>query len=102
MTHSGVLATLLSGLEPAVAIVLACIPLMRPLLGRKSEYTKGSRYRYNSSKMSKLDVQEIVCGNVDTFPLWGDDNDASSQVQLQPIEASSAVRIATPQEKNIN
>jgi hypothetical protein len=95
MTHSGVLATILSGLEPAVAIVLACIPLMRPLLGHKSANTKDSRYRYNSSRMSKLDVKEMVRGNTDTFPEWADDTDASSQVQLQPIELSSTVEVAT-------
>jgi hypothetical protein len=45
MTYSGVLATLLSGLEPSVAIALACLPQMRPLFARKkpAPYGYGSR-----------------------------------------------------------
>ncbi|KAI6369137.1 hypothetical protein MCOR25_004492 [Pyricularia grisea] len=35
MTHEGAVATLLSGLEPSVALTLACIPLLRPLLCRR-------------------------------------------------------------------
>lgn len=33
MTHSGVVATLLSGLEPSVALALACVPFLRSLFG---------------------------------------------------------------------
>ncbi|KAH8846063.1 hypothetical protein MCOR27_010397 [Pyricularia oryzae] len=37
MTHEGAVATLLSGLEPSVALTLACIPLLRPLLCRRPD-----------------------------------------------------------------
>ncbi|TLS26695.1 hypothetical protein PpBr36_04408 [Pyricularia pennisetigena] len=37
MPHEGAVATLLSGLEPSVALMLACIPLLRPLLCRRPE-----------------------------------------------------------------
>ncbi|TLD24076.1 hypothetical protein PspLS_06548 [Pyricularia sp. CBS 133598] len=40
MTHEGAVATLLSGLEPSMALMLACIPLLRPLLCRRPQ---GSR-----------------------------------------------------------
>ncbi|KAF1967291.1 hypothetical protein BU23DRAFT_559496 [Bimuria novae-zelandiae CBS 107.79] len=35
-------ANIFSGLEPCIAVVLACIPLMRPLLGRSAETPYGS------------------------------------------------------------
>ena len=35
LIHSGALTTASSGLEPAVAIALACIPLLRPLHKRQ-------------------------------------------------------------------
>ncbi|KAF1973739.1 hypothetical protein BU23DRAFT_598852 [Bimuria novae-zelandiae CBS 107.79] len=44
MTHAGVLATVLSGLEPSVAIALACLPQMRTLFVRK----KPASYGYSS------------------------------------------------------
>ena len=45
MTYEGVLATLLSGLEPSVAIALACLPQMRLLFARKkpAPYSYGNR-----------------------------------------------------------
>jgi hypothetical protein len=92
MTHSGVLATILSGLEPAVAIALACIPLMRPLLGRKSTNVNDSRYKYDSSKMSKIYSKKAGRDTSNTFSELVDDNDASSEVQLQPMNAPPAAR----------
>jgi hypothetical protein len=97
MTHSGVLATILSGLEPAVAIALACIPLMRPLLGRKAPNTNGSSYQYDDSKRSGLYSKKgsKTHGHcpLDTLTesLYDDEN--SSEVQLQPIKFTQNVGI---------
>jgi len=98
MTYTGVQATILSGLEPAVAIALACIPLMRPLFRRKSTKNNDSRYAYNSSK-----IYSKKSGH-DTFSELVDDNDDSSQVQLQlqPMEPSpQAVVASVPQDDRL-
>ena len=42
ITYSIPRANIFSGLEPCIAIILACIPMMRPLLGRSADTTKGS------------------------------------------------------------
>lgn len=102
MTHDGVLATLLSGLEPSVAIVLACIPLLRPLFGpsrKLRENSAGYPYRsgaYASAGGSELlskkggimvnrDFQVLDDETVD--PHDGDyhSDGKSSQVELKPI-----------------
>ncbi|PVI05356.1 hypothetical protein DM02DRAFT_584324 [Periconia macrospinosa] len=57
MTYTGVLATILSGLEPAVAIALACIPQMRPLCARKKQVS----YGYGSSdNHERIDADSVV------------------------------------------
>ncbi|KAH6684932.1 integral membrane protein [Plectosphaerella plurivora] len=77
MTHSGVVATLLSGLEPSVALALACVPFLRPLFGtvfgttqNKSSPATGD-YRKGSKRSVTREFEEL------------DDN--SSEVQLQPV-----------------
>ncbi|KAF2684446.1 hypothetical protein K458DRAFT_442819 [Lentithecium fluviatile CBS 122367] len=86
MIYSGVLATILSGLEPAVAIALACIPLMRPLFGKKSTKTSDSGYNYESSKTSRIYSKKAGRDATNTFSELVDDNDDSSQVQVQPLK----------------
>ncbi|KAF1942905.1 hypothetical protein EJ02DRAFT_421705 [Clathrospora elynae] len=54
MTHRGVLATILSGIEPALEIALACIPLMRPLFKTRPRTNDGSGYQYSSSRRTSL------------------------------------------------
>ncbi|TID21244.1 P-loop containing nucleoside triphosphate hydrolase protein [Venturia nashicola] len=56
MTSTGVLATVLSGLEPSVAIALACVPLCRPLLRTRSSKSKINdlQYEYGSNRNSQL------------------------------------------------
>jgi hypothetical protein len=98
MTHTGVLATILSGLEPAVAIVLACIPLMRPLFGKKDPCTNRSTYDYNSNKSSdiysKKDCRSAGRDTL-TFTELMDDNDDSSEVHLQPMKGVQEVSVTT-------
>lgn len=98
MTYDGVLATVLSGIEPAVSIALACLPLLRPLLGRRKKgSTKG--YDYGSSGGSGLyhSKQGVRSASRPFAELddEGDDNDNSSEVQLQPIKPVRRVNIAS-------
>lgn len=86
MPYSGVLATLLSGLEPAVAIVLACIPLMRPLFGRSLK-TGSSGYSSGENSVGLHSKQRSPNKNPKgQFSELVDDVDDSSQVRLQPIK----------------
>ncbi|KAJ5028958.1 hypothetical protein J3E72DRAFT_238604 [Bipolaris maydis] len=98
MTYSGVLATNLSGLEPAVAIALACIPHMRPLF-RKSRRTTHSSYQCGSSRqISLFPKKRSELHSIDPtapFPRLVDNNDASSQAELQPINPSHMVRVSS-------
>jgi hypothetical protein len=102
MTHSGVLATVLSGLEPAVAIALACIPLMRPLFGKKKSEKERTGYDYNSSKtsgaFSKKGSKNGSRGP-STFTELVDDD--SSEIHLQPIKPVHNVSVsAMPSQQN--
>ena len=83
MTYSGVLATILSGLEPAVAIALACVPLMRPLFPshRRRNGTKSSQYNYGSGGDSGLYSSKSKRGAVELHTSDGD-----SEVELQPTQ----------------
>ncbi|KAF2204466.1 hypothetical protein GQ43DRAFT_446691 [Delitschia confertaspora ATCC 74209] len=87
MTYDGVLATLLSGLEPAVAIVLACIPLLRPLFGsHKLKENTSSKYGYRSGGGSELYSKKGMTksGNREFQELEDDNDDSGSQVELKP------------------
>jgi hypothetical protein len=98
MTHTGVLATILSGLEPSVAIALACIPLMRPLFGRKDPSKNGSSYDYNSNKSSgRFSKKERRGAHRDpnSFSEIVDDNDDSSEIHLQPMKPIHNVTVST-------
>lgn len=93
MTHSGVLATILSGLEPAVAIALSCTPLLRPLFKTRRNKTYMPQY-YGSSASTKMFSKERTKRDKHLFDTL-DDN--SSEIQLQPFKAVHNVRVsATP------
>ncbi|KAI4649078.1 uncharacterized protein J4E78_008596 [Alternaria triticimaculans] len=97
MTYTGVLATILSGLEPAVAIVLACIPLMRPLFSKSNNATRSS-FDYDSSKKTSLFSKKGNRRHKDptaTFSELVDDNDASSQIEMQPVKTCQVVRVSS-------
>ncbi|KAL8330144.1 hypothetical protein RB597_005452 [Gaeumannomyces tritici] len=93
MPHSGLLATLLSGVEPSVALTLACVPLLRPLWrgGRSSDGStgaSGSGYKRSGegsglgfgSKGSKKHRQP----GLETLAMTTSDD--SSDLQLQPLD----------------
>jgi len=89
MTHAGVLATILSGLEPSVAIVLACIPLLRPLFGDKSRKLRENHSgyaHYASDSGSGLYSKKGGIMVDREFQVLDEDNDRnSSQVELKPV-----------------
>ncbi|KAF9697828.1 hypothetical protein EKO04_004378 [Ascochyta lentis] len=93
MTYDGVLATVLSGLEPAVAIVLPCIPLLRPLYKTRGFETRTSQY-HGSSGASELFSKKGSKSNNYPFDAF---HDNSSEIQLQPFKHMHNVRVsATP------
>jgi hypothetical protein len=98
MTYTGVLATILSGLEPSVAIALACIPLMRPLFRRTESGGCRSIQGYRSDKSSGVFSAKKSRGAgryQGSFIETVDDNDDSSEVHLQPIKPAYSVGILT-------
>ncbi|KAK1753122.1 hypothetical protein QBC47DRAFT_304223 [Echria macrotheca] len=81
ITYSIPRANIFSGLEPSVAVTLACIPLLRPLLGRSKYSTDGTpRYATGSATPSK--ALELETGDGRPFQALPDD---SSQYRLRPL-----------------
>lgn len=91
MPYSGTLTTILSGMEPSIAIVLACIPLMRPIFKKFSPRADSSRSGYTTGELSGgYTKQARGCRehseNVDElFEDDYNDDDNDSQIQLQPV-----------------
>ncbi|QDS74142.1 hypothetical protein FKW77_001177 [Venturia effusa] len=81
MTHAGVLATILSGLEPSVAIALACLPLCRPLLRSRSSVNKECQLGNGG------DLSSQPCSSQDPRRARQEDDIEDVEVQLQPIDA---------------
>lgn len=103
MTYEGVLATLLSGLEPAVAIVLACLPLLRPLFSRRKAPTNSkSGYGYNSSGGSGFYSKSVPRSTSRPFTELDDHelSDNSSEVQLHPVHKTNVQIMAVQQEND--
>ena len=95
MTYSGVLVIMLSGLEPAVAIALSCIPLTRPLFDRstKTNYScSGSR---RTSFFSKKVTRTQDFDPTATFSELVGNNDIPSPLELQSIKPSQIVRVSS-------
>ena len=82
MTYTGVLATLFTGIEPAVALSLACIPFLRPLLKGNKLSTRADS-QYASGKLRSTGLSES--GNRPFKEL----NDDSSEIQLRPMGSDS-------------
>lgn len=97
MTFSGVHATLFSGIEPAVAIAMACIPLLRPLFKRGGSQSNSG---YSGTTWSaKADSQAAESrtrrmgrasspGN-----LFQELDDDSSEIQLRPFNVKQDVTV---------
>lgn len=92
MTYTGVLATILSGLEPAVAIVLACIPLLRPLYkSRRSD--DDTSYYHGSGKTSGLSSSAKKGSVAQEHTLSALDSN-SSEIQLRPVKPEHDVQVS--------
>jgi hypothetical protein len=92
LAHNGVLATVLSGLEPAIAIALASIQLLRPLCKRQRPGHGASQY-YDASKTSVPFSKKGSLSNSRSLDVLDDD---SSEVQLRPVRAEHDVQVSTP------
>ncbi|KAE9972923.1 hypothetical protein EG328_004691 [Venturia inaequalis] len=93
MTYTGVLATILSGLEPSVAIALACVPLCRPLWRSRPSKTKDSQYEYGNSRNTPLYPnrhRQDASRRLDTL------DDSSSELQLQPSDTDAVRTVIHP------
>ena len=96
-TYSGVLVTLLSGLEPSVALALACVPLLRPLVRtRRLKGTHSSQYGSSggSQTLSRVGGKR---GDSRHFDQLDDD---SSEVELQPVKSIREDRTGMASEKH--
>lgn len=78
MTYTGVLATIFTGIEPSIALSLACVPFLRPLIRGKNVST-GTNSQYTNSNLRSKDL--TGSGNRAFKEL----NDDSSEIQLQPM-----------------
>ncbi|KAI9157932.1 Satratoxin biosynthesis SC16 cluster protein [Paramyrothecium foliicola] len=90
ITYSIPLANIFSGLEPSIAIVLACVPLMRPLLGRK-KYSLDGTAQYQASGNSRQTPSSLDKHNFQ--PL----SDDSSQYQLRPMGLKYDTEVSAPE-----
>ncbi|KAJ6184427.1 hypothetical protein N7519_005728 [Penicillium mononematosum] len=88
ITYSIPRANIFSGLEPCLAVILASVPMMRPLLGR-SAYTPEVTAR-PSNKCSSPSGRSRSTGDGEFQPLQDD----SSELCLRPIGPKHEVGIA--------
>ncbi|OQE44646.1 hypothetical protein PENCOP_c002G04473 [Penicillium coprophilum] len=88
ITYSIPLANIFSGLEPCLAVILASIPMMRPLLGR-STYTPEVTARPSNRSLS-LSKRSRSTGDSEFQPL----KDDSSELCLRPIGPKHEVGVA--------
>lgn len=76
-------ANIFSGMEPCLAVILASVPMMRPLLGR-SAYSPNGTGPKSSSPSAGAKPDPSASG--DGFHRLDDD---SSQVRLQPLRSKN-------------
>ncbi len=96
MPYSGTLTTILFSMEPAIAIVLACVQLMRSLFKGYNSREDRSISGYNTSDLGRSYTKKQgrgrnYSGNI-TELLEDDDeaHDNDSQIQLQLVDMSRA------------
>jgi hypothetical protein len=91
LTYSIPPANIFSGLEPSVAVILACVPLLRPLLGR-SKYSSDGTAGYTSGSATPSKALELETGDGRPFQPLGDD---SSQYRLRPLGPKHHAEVQT-------
>lgn len=89
MPYSGAAATLLSGVEPAVAIAMACIPLMGPLFRRRTKQSGGENANNPRTRTSRSHITASQKGlgthvHVGSFEQL---DDTGSEVRLQSLDS---------------
>ncbi|KAL2176552.1 uncharacterized protein P884DRAFT_300442 [Thermothelomyces heterothallicus CBS 202.75] len=114
MTYTGVLATIFTGVEPSVALSVACVPFLRPLIGRgggggggvgkgtgtgtgtggSSSYAHAHahdsrRRRYGSGSGSGAGSALRGAGRSRQQEGFKELHDDSSEIQLRPVGADS-------------
>ncbi|KAH8655219.1 hypothetical protein BX600DRAFT_482824 [Xylariales sp. PMI_506] len=84
MTYSGLLATVLSGIEPTVAIIVACVPFLRPIFGGKGDSKSSSNYNLSQSGHIGFSKKARSSNNSRNRQFEEIDDD-SSDIQLRPV-----------------
>ncbi|KAK3331259.1 hypothetical protein B0H66DRAFT_94015 [Apodospora peruviana] len=94
ITYSLPQANIFSGLEPSVAVMLACIPLLRPLLGRSKHSSNGTASASFGPSKGALELTDTAgAGGIKRpFEPLADD---SSQYRLRPGEPHHLADIRT-------
>jgi hypothetical protein len=91
MTYTGVLSTIFTGIEPSIALSLACVPFLRPLIKSNKMSTRAdSQYEYGRSSTLRS-KGPAYSGNGHFKEL----NDDSSEVQLRPMGRSDSMKYET-------
>ena len=88
--RAGIFSFLLTGLETAVAIVVACVPLMRPLFSRWSRSGSDSdgKGRLWGSGGRRASIPELLFP-----PTWFDRHANSPHAQQEDIKAEQVVSV---------
>lgn len=89
MTYTGVLATIFTGIEPAVALSLACVPFLRPLIRGAHKAGSGSDSQYASSALRSEGPSGVGGAGSRAFKELHDD---SSEIQLRPLGGSDSLK----------
>lgn len=91
LTYDAVAPSIYSVLEPTLSITLACIPVLRPLLGGRYSSTgtrlgpSGNTTR-GSAGIRSMGSQSAKRASKSGFAALGGDNDDSSEYQLRPLD----------------
>lgn len=102
MPYSGLLATVLSGVEPTVAIILACVPFLRPLFSGKPSIKPSSHYDLSEETHGVFSNKGGGSSQGRPFEELDDD---SSEIQLRPLNVDMDVQVsayATKHKSNIH
>lgn len=84
-------ALIYSAVEPSLAVVLACIPLLRPLLGGKYSATGTAHLAPSmglSQRMSRTLAKQVHLGKTGSGSAQFEMLDDQSAVELQPTTAA--------------
>jgi hypothetical protein len=90
ITHNIPHALIFGALEPSVGIILSCLPLLRPLLGR-SKYSSDGTAGYSGSH--DLPSNPVRSGNALKSNGFAELDDDSSQYRLRPLGPKHTVAV---------